>query len=248
MVRKSKRVSAAPQKRVLKASAGRQPARATPARATPARATPARATPVRATPVRATKVELQLGERIAALRAAVGFTLERLAGETGFTKGYLSKIENSKVIPPIGTLVKLAKVLHTDLADLFASGSAEPANDAISIVRSWEREAVIRGGSSFGYDYVALAHKRHHKQMEPFVMVFPSKVDKDIRFEHKGEEFMFILAGKVEFEAEIDGRTKTWILSPGDSAYFDSEIPHRGRSLKGESRALVVIYRTTDQA
>jgi hypothetical protein len=25
--------------------------------------------------------------------------------------------------------------------------------------------------------------------MEPFVMVFPSWVDKDIRFEHKGEEF-----------------------------------------------------------
>ena len=66
-------------------------------------------------------------------------------------------------------------------------------------------------------------------------MVFPSRVDKDIRFEHKGEEFMFILAGKVEFEATIEGRNKTWILSPGDSAYFDAEIPHRGRSLRGES-------------
>jgi transcriptional regulator with XRE-family HTH domain len=198
-------------------------------------------------PTQATKVELLLGTRIAGLRAGVGFTLERLANHTGFTKGYLSKIENSKVIPPIGTLVKIAQVLDTDLANLFANGSAEPANDAISIVRSWERETVIRGGSSFGYDYVALAHKRHHKQMEPFVMVFPSQVDKDIRFEHKGEEFMFILSGKVEFEAEIGDRTKTWILSPGDSAYFDSEIPHRGRSLKGESRALVVIYRAKDQ-
>ena len=123
---------------------------------------------------------------------------------------------------------------------------ANAANDAISIVRSWERETAIRGGSSFGYDYVALAHKRHHKQMEPFVMVFPSRVDKDIRFEHQGEEFMFILSGKVEFEATIDGRNRTWILSPGDSAYFDAEIPHRGRSLRGESRALVVIYRSKD--
>jgi transcriptional regulator with XRE-family HTH domain len=192
---------------------------------------------------KATKVELLLGKRIAALRAAVGFTLDRLAAEAGFTKGYIYKIENSRVIPPIGTLVKIARVLDTDLADLFENGPTEPANDAISIVRSWERETAVRGGSSFGYDYVALAHKRPHKQMEPFVMVFPSKVDKDIRFEHKGEEFMFILAGKVEFEAEIDGRARTWILSPGDSAYFDSEIPHRGRSLRGESRALVVIYR-----
>ena len=167
-------------------------------------------------------------------------------GKAGFTKGYLSKIENSKVIPPIGTLVKIAQVLDTDLADLFEAAPAPAANDAISIVRSWERETAIRGGSSFGYDYVALAHKRHHKQMEPFVMVFPSRVDKDIRFEHQGEEFMFILSGKVEFEATIEGRNKTWILSPGDSAYFDAEIPHRGRSLRGESRALVVIYRSKD--
>jgi mannose-6-phosphate isomerase-like protein (cupin superfamily) len=143
--------------------------------------------------------------------------------------------------------VKIAQVLDTDLADLFEATPASAANDAISIVRSWERETAIRGGSSFGYDYVALAHKRHHKQMEPFVMVFPSRVDKDIRFEHQGEEFMFILSGKVEFEATIDGRNKTWILQPGDSAYFDAEIPHRGRSLRGESRALVVIYRSKDQ-
>ena len=196
--------------------------------------------------VRPTEVELLLGRRISALRASVGFTQDLLAAKAGFTKGYLSKIENSKVIPPIGTLVKIAQVLDTDLADLFEAAPANAANDAISIVRSWERETAIRGGSSFGYDYVALAHKRHHKQMEPFVMVFPSRVDKDIRFEHSGEEFMFILSGKVEFEATIDGRNKTWILQPGDSAYFDSEIPHRGRSLRGESRALVVIYRSKD--
>ena len=68
----------------------------------------------------------------------------------------------------------------------------------------------------------------------------PSRVDKDIRFEHKGEEF--------RFEATIEGRNKIWILSLGDGAYFDSEIPHRGRSLRGESRALVVIYRSKDPA
>lgn len=227
MVGKSREVPAAAKKRPLKA-----------APAIPKKGAAKKAGPRNST----TTIEVRLGKRIAALRAGVGFTLDRLAAEAGFTKGYLSKIENSKVIPPIGTLVKIAQVLGTDLSDLFTD-EATTSNDAISIVRSWERETVVRGGSSFGYDYVALAHKRHHKQMEPFVMVFPSKIDKDIRFEHKGEEFMFILEGKVELEAEIDGRTKTWILSPGDSAYFNAEIPHRGHSLRGESRALVVIYK-----
>ncbi len=193
-----------------------------------------------------TTPELQLGRRLSELRAGRRFTLDRLAAETGFTKGYLSKIENSKVIPPIGTLVKIARVLDTDLADLFGTEAVSDQDDAICIVRAAERQSVIRGGSSFGYDYVALADKRHHKRMEPFVMMFPSAAATDVRFEHDGEEFMFILSGKVEFSAVIDGRTRTWVLSPGDSAYFDSSLPHRGRSLEGLSRALVVIYRAKD--
>lgn len=190
-----------------------------------------------------TNIELQLGSRVARLRAARGLTQDQLANRTGFTKGYLSKIENSKVIPPIGTLIKIAKVLNTDLTDLL-----EPDPDAedspVCVVRSWQREPVVKGASSFGYDYTALAHKRPHKKMEPFIMVFPSQVDREVRFEHEGEEFMFVLEGEVEFEAVIDGRPTTWILAPGDSVYFDSRTPHRGRSLSGDSRVLAVIYRT----
>jgi transcriptional regulator with XRE-family HTH domain len=191
-----------------------------------------------------TAPELQLGARVCELRTARGFTQDRLAAETGFTKGYLSKIENSKVIPPIGTLVKIARVLDTDLADLFGGGAGNGQEEIIYIDRFRDRQGVIRGGSSFGYDYIALADKRHHKHMEPFVMIFPPNLEKDVRFDHEGEEFMFILSGKVELSVVIDERVRSWILSAGDSAYFDSSLPHRGRSLQGESRALVTIYRS----
>jgi transcriptional regulator with XRE-family HTH domain len=190
-----------------------------------------------------TVIELQIGGRISKLRSARGLTQDQLAAQTGFTKGYVSKIENSKVIPPIGTLVKIAQVLETDVADLLEPETTNDDPSGICLVRSWQRETVIRGGSSFGYDYVALAHKRRRKEMEPFIMVFPSEVNRDIHFEHEGEEFMFILEGEVALEMKVEDRVKTWILAPGDSMYFDSRIPHRGRSLKGESRALVVIYR-----
>jgi transcriptional regulator with XRE-family HTH domain/quercetin dioxygenase-like cupin family protein len=191
-----------------------------------------------------TAPELQLGRRLCALRNAKGYTQDQLAAESGFTKGYLSKIENSKVIPPIGTLVKIARVLDTDLADLFGAEAVSDQDEAVCVVRSMGRQTVIHGGMSFGYDYIALAGERHRKHMEPFVMIFPPDVVKDVHFEHHGEEFMFVLSGKVELEAVINQRTRTWVLTPGDSAYFDSSIPHRGRSLQGESRALVVIYRS----
>ncbi|MCS6766095.1 MAG: helix-turn-helix domain-containing protein [Candidatus Protistobacter heckmanni] len=189
------------------------------------------------------ELEQRLSRRVAELRAARELTLERLAEITGFTKGYLSKIENGKAVPPIGTLVNIATALGTDVSDLLDAETSAERNDDICVVRSWQREPVLRGGSSFGYDYVALAHKKHSKRMEPFVMVFPSQIDRDVRFEHEGEEFMFILDGEVEFEVTIEGRAKTWVLSRGDSVYFNSKLPHRSRGLKGESSALVVILR-----
>lgn len=194
------------------------------------------------------EVEQRLGRRLYDLRSARGFTQDELARATGFTKGYLSKIENSKVIPPIGTLVKLAEILKIELADLLGSESSAERNDDICVVRSWEREPVLRGGSSFGYDYVSLAQKKRHKHMDPFIMVFPSNIEKDVRFEHDGEEFLFILDGEIEFGFIVEGKERLWVLSPGDSVYFNSRLPHRGRSLKGESRALVVIYRTPEGA
>jgi mannose-6-phosphate isomerase-like protein (cupin superfamily) len=97
---------------------------------------------------------------------------------------------------------------------------------------------VIRGGSSFGYDYEGLAHTNRNKHMEPFIFTFPSSISKDVCFEHEGEEFVFVLSGRVKFEA---GK-QSWVLQAGDSLYMDSSIPHRGHSVGGEARALVVIF------
>lgn len=188
--------------------------------------------------------ELRLGRRLLELRNTRGVTLGQLASDTKFTKGYLSKIENSKVIPSIGTLVKIAHALDSDLVDLFGPSLVNDRELPVHIDRARDRNPTIRGGGSFGYNYIALADKRRHKHMEPFIMIFPPDIEKDGSFDHEGEEFMFILTGRVELSVVVSGRVHTFILSAGDSAFFDSSLPHRGRSLQGESRALVIIYRS----
>jgi len=92
-------------------------------------------------------LELAIGRRIAQVRATRGLTLDRLAQMTGFTKGYLSKIENSKVIPPIGTLIKIARQLEAEVADLLQNDKSMP-QDPVSILRSWRSERVIKGGGT----------------------------------------------------------------------------------------------------
>jgi transcriptional regulator with XRE-family HTH domain len=183
-------------------------------------------------------VEQVIGERISELRARREMTLDQLSSLTGFTKGYLSKIENSKKVPPIGSLSRIARALKTDITQLLQVAAA-PANDhGFCVVRAAERRPVMRGGSAFGYDYVGLADGKAGKKMEPFLFTFPSEIDKYVFFEHEGEEFLFVLEGKVEWQA---GGSKL-ILETGDSIYFDARLPHRGRSLGGEARALVVVY------
>lgn len=182
----------------------------------------------------------RIGKRLRQLRKSRAITLDRLATQTRFTKSYLSKIENSRKVPPIASLARISLALDTDIAYFFKAGDQAGIDDPrVCCVRAVERQPTLRGGSSFGYDYESLAHKKLRKRMEPFVLTFPSHISKDVFFEHEGEEFLFILSGRVEFEA---GAQK-FMLEPGDSLYFDSSVPHRGRSVGEEAKALVVIFR-----
>jgi len=187
----------------------------------------------------------QIGERLRRLRKTRRLTLDELATATGFTKSYLSKIENSKKIPPIASLTKISRALDTELTYFFQA-SEDPAEmeEGICVVRAGERQTVVRGGTSFGYDYKSLAHRFPHKKMEPFLFTFPEHIGKEIFFEHEGEEFIFIISGRVRFL--VDGRE--WVLEPGDSIYFDSTLQHRGEAVGGDAKALVVFYSPATKA
>jgi len=186
-------------------------------------------------------------QRLRMARIEHGLTLDALAEKSGFTKGYLSKIENGKKAPPIGSLARIARAMGMELSYFFTdSGQAEATtveevDRPVSVVHHWERKPVVRGGSAYGYDYVSLAHKKQHKLMDPFMFTFPSATDLDFFFEHTGEEFVFLLSGKVEFEFKLNGKLQRFVLEAGDSLYFESGTPHRGRALEGDARAIVVV-------
>lgn len=181
----------------------------------------------------------RVGERIARLRSERRMTLERLAQVTGFTKGYLSKIENGRKVPPIATLSRIAQALHTEIGSFFPSSRRAVARE-VTVVRANERQPVQRGGSAFGYDYIGLALKRVNKRMDPFIFTFPPRIDKHVFFEHRGEEFLFVLSGTIEFQVGDEH----FRLRKGDSVYFDASMPHRGWSGGSGAKALVVIHNT----
>ncbi|CAN7625239.1 transcriptional regulator, y4mF family [compost metagenome] len=190
-------------------------------------------------------------QRLRHARIEQGLTLEALAEQSGFTKGYLSKIENGKKAPPIASLARIARAMGLELSYFFldpeqpGSASNDDVDSPVSVVHHWERKPVVRGGSAYGYDYVSLAHKKHAKYMDPFMFTFPSEINLDYFFEHPGEEFVFLLSGKVEFEFKVRGKLLRYELEAGDSLYFESSTPHRGRALEGDAQAIVVVTEPT---
>jgi transcriptional regulator with XRE-family HTH domain len=181
--------------------------------------------------------ERQIVQNIKAIRQSKRISLDRLAKLTGLTKGYISRIEHSHKAPPLSTLYRIANALDTDLTLLLAENLEVPEKVRLCLVRKNERKEVVTRGTLYGYQYVSLAYKKPGKNMEPYI-VEPAVEEVGV-FSHEGEEFMYVLEGTHEFVYD----NEKYILNEGDSIYFDSAVPHSGRSIgKKKARILGIMY------
>ena len=184
---------------------------------------------------------LKIGSKVRELRQKKHYTLQDVAAKTGLSKPFLSQIENHHVVPPVATLLKLARAFDVGLAYFFQD---EVGIDRIAITRRDERVRVERRPhhrkGEVNYIYEALDTKKTNKHMEPFLVEFPVQDTSEMIFmNHEGEEFLHVLEGTLEFRS-ID---RVEVLQPGDSIYFESELSHSFRCL-GEkpARAIVVVW------
>lgn len=180
--------------------------------------------------------EEQIGPRIRQLRIAFGLTVAALAEKSGLSRGYVSKVENSKTSPPVSTLMTLAKALGVNISEVF---SEQMTLAKVTIVRKSERQPISRPGSSFGYSYEPLAPTFPQRHMDPYVVTIPPNPKGTRLFQHKGEEMILVLEGAIVMRiGDEDYR-----LEEGDCIYFDASSPHLGRVVGDkETECLVVIY------
>ncbi len=189
-----------------------------------------------------TIIEADIGKRIKSLRNKKRITLESLAIETGFTKGYLSKVEKSEKAPPISTLGIIARALGVTISLLL--GEESPATP-ISLVKKGERPRVTRDGTRRSeYSYEAVAHTFTNKMMEPFILTLPVHPKKRTVYQHEGQEILFVLEGTMKF---LHG-TQELIVEKGDCVYFDSGIPHFGESVGNKAvKCFMVIFNESNR-
>ena len=188
--------------------------------------------------------EFRIGGKVKDLREKNFYTLHDLAAKTGISKSVLNEIESDEIMPPVGTLLKLARALSVGMAYFFKD---EAPAEQVSVTRSGERLSVKRRphhrDGEVDYVYESLEARMPGKHMEPLLVEFvPMETAEMVFTSHEGEEFLFLLDGKLEFRTN----ERVEILSAGDALYFDSALNHSFRSLTdAPARAVVVVWNKT---
>jgi quercetin dioxygenase-like cupin family protein len=177
--------------------------------------------------------------RIKNARESRGLSIFDIYLRTDIDVDLLSQIEKGKVTPPLGTVIKLAKALDLKMG-YFISGEE---GKAYTIVRRGDREVTSRYDSKkeiyYGYAYESLAPHKTDRYMEPFLVTLEPSETEGERSTHDGQEFIFVLHGKMEVRLGEE----IHILEPGDSIYYDSTVPHLVKCHSKETtKILAVLY------
>jgi quercetin dioxygenase-like cupin family protein len=170
---------------------------------------------------------LPVGQKIKQVRLEKDIPLERVANETGFTVDYLKKIESGRKIPPVGALLQIARALEIDSGFFLR----EQESTLKSRVRAYTKR-------TDNYAYTTLTPGAENKHLKAFkVTIEGLSAHEGVGYQHEGEEFAFVLKGRVE----ITVGEHVNLLEEGESLHFNSGIRHNLRNVGQETAELIVV-------
>ncbi|MCM3698814.1 XRE family transcriptional regulator [Paenibacillus macerans] len=175
---------------------------------------------------------MELGSKIRKIRKAQNRSLDDIAKVCGFTKSLLSKIENGKTVPPIGTLIKIAEALGTKVSVLLDDSDL---HGTVHTTKTASLDKMVR--TDKGYSFSAIAAERPEKLMQPFYFVAKKGKTGKRTLSHVGQEFIYVLEGTMIYYVGNEAYT----LNAGDSLYFDSFENHKYTPVTDEVKYLSVF-------
>jgi transcriptional regulator with XRE-family HTH domain len=161
-----------------------------------------------------------IAERVREFRHRLGWTVSRLAAESGLSKAMLSKIENMQASPSLATLARLSESLSVPLTAFFRGLREE---QDVVFVKAGGGLEIHHAGSSAGQRYQLLSSLRApHDTLEPLLVTLTERASVFPLYQHAGPEIIFMIAGRMEYNC---GGTR-YLLEPGDALHFVGEAVH----------------------
>jgi transcriptional regulator with XRE-family HTH domain len=162
-----------------------------------------------------------LGRIVRDLRAAKGYTLTELSRFTGLSPSFISQLERGLTRASLHSLAMLADALGSSAAAIL-TGAAQSEPETVSFVRASDGPTL---SNIEGRGQALVLGKR---SLSPLLLVGGPREFDDTHVVHSGDEFIHVLAGRVQFELVGEG---VFDLGRGDSLYYGAGIKHRWRQL-----------------
>lgn len=162
---------------------------------------------------RSVKSVIELGSKLKEMRLRKNLTQEELANRCELTKGYISQLENDLTSPSIATLSDLLTALGSDLADFFREEAEEKT--------VFTKEEYIEKQSE-GMLWTWVIPNAQKNMMEPVLVELEAGAETPEDVPHEGEEFGYVLEGRIA--VVIAGRSRT--VKKGESFYYSAGKAH----------------------
>ena len=163
-------------------------------------------------------------DKIKTLCADKNISVEELAEGAGLTVEQIQLIYNSRLIPSLSSLIKIARALGVRLGTFLDDSE----NFGPVVNRSADKLQAATFSSQLStanthMDFFSLASRKAGRHMEPFLIdIKPTAEGEKVFSSHEGEEFLFVLSGSVL----VKYGKEQFILEEGDSIYYDSIVDH----------------------
>lgn len=165
-------------------------------------------------------LETVIAERVRELRVRHGWTMGRLAEQSGLSKGMLSKIEHAQASPSLATLARLSRALGVPVTAFFRGLSEE---EDVVFVKAGGGLDIQHKGAGPGHRYQMVGTMRApHDTLEPMLVTLTERSEMFPLYQHAGTELIFMISGKMEY---CYGNSR-YLLEPGDAMQFVGEVMH----------------------
>ncbi|WP_406661441.1 cupin domain-containing protein [Methanolobus sp. ZRKC3] len=182
-----------------------------------------------------------VGRKIQQIRENEDMSVEELADASKTSVEMIENIEKGALVPSLTPLLQIARALGVRLGTFLDDA---PQNAPV-VVKNGTSDKVIRFSGNCDkcenstLDFFSLASNKADRNMEAFIIdVYPPKTDEINASSHEGEEFIYVLKGDIEI---IYGKEK-YILSTGDSIYYDSVVSHHLHAVGEDAQILAVLH------
>ncbi|MDY0387466.1 MAG: XRE family transcriptional regulator [Methanolobus sp.] len=184
----------------------------------------------------------KLGDKIRQIREMQKMSVEELANSSNTNSELIKQLENGALVPSLTPLMQIARALGVRLGTFLDDA---PHNEPV-VTKSGASKNIVKFSGNCDtcekstLEFFSLASNKTDRHMEPFIIdVHPQKSGEAKQSSHEGEEFIYVLNGKIEILYGKD----SFKLSSGDSIYYDSIVPHYVHAIGSEdAKILAVVY------